>query len=134
MSSIPPAIRKSLLKNPHVLKITEKQVVFTPQFKIKAVDLSLNGFSADEIFAEHGIDPKLFKAEYCSYLLKKWKLKHREKGRASLLEDGRGLGSTGRPKRLDLDELSVEDLKDIIVIQEELIEAIKKKKALVKKN
>ncbi len=49
--------RKALAENPNVLKITDSQVMFKPEFKIKAVEANLNGEPPGLIFGRHGIDP-----------------------------------------------------------------------------
>ena len=35
--------KKTLLSNPNVLKLLEKQVIFKPEFKVRAVELLLEG-------------------------------------------------------------------------------------------
>jgi transposase-like protein len=125
--------KKVLLENPNVLKITEKHITYTPAFKIRAVELSLKGIHADDIFSEHGIDPSLFPEGYCRYCLKRWRNKYNSKGKNSLKKDERGSSSSGRPRQ-DLDSLSMNDLKALVLIQEEFIKQIKKKKALAKKS
>lgn len=127
--------RDQLLAHPSVKKVTEKQVVFTPAFKKKAVQLHAQGCLADEIFQNEGIDPSLFIPEYCSHLLKKWVRKARTGGVEALSRDGRGRPSTPKNNQTKKSrKRSVAELEDIIAVQAELIEQIKKKKALPKKN
>ena len=122
-----------LLDNPNVEKITDSHVVFTGTFKIKAVALYHEGESPDAIFLKNGIDPKFFIPDFCRNCLKRWAKKQELDGKASFKKESRGHGATGRPTKPDLDSLSMEDLKDIIAVQEELIEILKKKKALARK-
>lgn len=133
MQNFTPLQKKVLLGNPNVLKITENHLVFQPEFKVKAVDFYLRGMTADEIFIAHGFDPSFFEEGYFRFNLKRWKLKYELKGKDSLLEEDRGRNATGRPKSIDLDEYTVEDLKAIVYIQDQIIEEVKKKKALAKK-
>jgi len=128
-----PKQKMVLLENPNVLKITENHLVFKPEFKVRAVEFYLKGMTADEIFISHGFEPSFFEDGYFRFNLKRWKLKYELKGKDSLLEEDRGKGSTGRPKTVDLDEYTVEDLKALVYIQDQIIEEIKKKKALAKK-
>jgi transposase len=125
-------VKDQLLRHPSVKKVTEKQVIFTPAFKKKAVQLHAQGLSADEIFQNEGIDPLLFIPEYCSHLIKKWVRKARLSGVDALSRDGRGKTLTSRTKKPR--QRTVEELEDIIAFQAELIKQIKKMKALPKKN
>ncbi len=132
MNRLTPHQKRSLSENPIVLKFTENHVVFTSAFKVKAVELYFGGAAPDEIFINHGIDPSIFKVGYCRHCIKRWKNKYNAKGKHALKEDSRGSRSTGRPRE-DLESLGNDDLRAIIAIQKELIEQLKKKKALVKK-
>jgi hypothetical protein len=125
---------RALLDNSNVLKITESHVVFTPAFKIKATELFLSGEPPEEIFKNHGIDPRFFVPDFCRSCLRRWAEKLETQGKSSFKTDSRGSGSTGRPAETNLDSLSMDDLKAIIAIQEDMIEDLKKKKALAKKS
>lgn len=131
MQNFTPQQKKVLLENPNVQKITDNHLVFNPDFKIKAVEFYLKGMTADEIFISHGFESSFFEKEYFRLCIKRWKFKYDAQGKESLREDTRG--STGRPKSVDLEEYSIEDLRAIVFIQDEIIEEIKKKKALAKK-
>jgi len=123
-----------LRKNPNVLKITKSHVVYTPAFKIVAVELNLKGELPTQIFSKHSIDPSFFKdPKYCGSCLKRWRRQYKTKGKHSLKEEVRGRKlKTGNGS--DLDDMDIDDLKAIIIIQQDIIQQIKKKKALVKKN
>jgi len=125
--------RRALLKNPNVEKITEKHVIYTAKFKTRALREYFNGKSANKIFEEAGINPKFFVKKYCNSCLKRWKKKSLEQGKKSFSVESRGSGSTGRPKKENLDDYTYEELQAIIEIQSEVIEELKKKKALAKK-
>ena len=101
MHILSPPQRSKLLANRNVLKITEKHIVFTPGFKLKAVELFLEGISAQQIFIDAQIPIEYFKHDYCKYCLKKWVAKYNSSGAAAFLEDGRGSGG-GRPKNENL--------------------------------
>ncbi len=133
MQNLSKSQRRSLLSNRNVLKITDSHVVFASHFKVKVAELYKDGESPEVIFTNHGIDPHLFISDFCRNCAKRWLKKYETEGAESFEEDGRGLKATGRPRQADLDSLSNEDLKDIIAVQEELIELLKKKKALAKR-
>ena len=134
MQNFTEAQKRKLLKNPNVLKLTAKQVIFKSTFKVKAVQLLFDGLPPNQIFIKHDLDPSFFTKEYCRDLLKKWKIKYLEEGKDSLMLEkrGRGLGG-GRKPKLDLDSMDKEDLKSIIATQKEMIVELKKIKALAKK-
>ena len=126
--------KKVLLKNPNVLKITNSHVVYTPGFKILAVELSSKGEPPTQIFMSNGIDPSFFKDPgYCHSCLKRWRKTYKVKGKDSLKEEARGRKLKPRSDDL-LDDMDMDDLKAIIMIQQDIIQQIKKKKALIKKN
>lgn len=124
--------RKELLKNPNVEKITEKHVVFTSKFKIIAVELYFDGKSPKQIFEDAGVKTHYFKAQYFQLCIKKWKKKYLEQGKDSFSIELRGSSKVGRPKKENLEELTYEELKAVVEIQREVIEELKKRKALVK--
>lgn len=98
---------------------------------INAVEMFLEGISGDEIFHSHGFDINFFEKDYCKYSLKRWKLKFEVRGEESFYKETRG-NPIGRPKN-NLDDLTMDELKAIVYIQGELLEEVKKKKALAKK-
>jgi len=125
--------RRVLLKNPNVEKITEKHILYSAKFKVKALKEYFNGKSANKIFEEAGINPKFFVKKYCNSCLKRWKKKSIEQGNESFKVDARGSCTPGRPRKENLDDYSYEELQAIIEIQSEVIEGLKKKRALAKK-
>lgn len=125
--------KRILLENSNVLKITENHLVFTPEFKIKAIKLYSKGMTADEIFISHGFDPEFFEQQYFQKRLAKWRLKHELEGPNAFKTETRGKGATGRPKQENLEDYTIEDLRAIVFIQDEIIDELKKKKALAKK-
>lgn len=132
MQSFTAKQKAELLSNPNVVKITENHLNFTPEFMILAVELYYDGLEAEEIFEVNGFNTKYFEKDYLRLSLKRWKLKYEVRGKESFFTESRGSGATGRPKT-NLDELTVDELKAIIFIQGELLEEVKKKKALAKK-
>lgn len=133
MQNLSKSDKRALLENPNVEKITESHVVFTPKFKIKAVELYLSGKSPEDIFLSYGIEPSVFIPDFCRSCIKRWLLKYEANGKDSFKSETRGSGTPTKPVTNKLDSYSVEDLKAIIIVQEEMIEELKKKKALARK-
>lgn len=124
--------RSRLLANKNVHEITEKNLYFTPAFKLKAVKQYLAGKQPNQIFFEADIPIEYFKPHYCRCCIKKWFKKFKTEGEDSLLIDKRGQGSTGRPK-VKFEKLTYDELLALVEIQKGALEELKKKKALVKK-
>lgn len=133
MHSFSPSQRSKLLGNPNVEAVTEKSVVFNAPFKVKTVKKYLAGNSSDQIFKESGIPIEYFKPGYCRLCLKRWVKKFKTHGEESLLKDGRGSGSKGRPKKERLEDLTYEELLALVEIQKGALEELKKQRALAKK-
>ena len=125
--------RRVLLKNPNVEKISAQNVVYKSNFKIKAVEKYLKGWKPNEIFEDAEIDPNYFIKNYCQSCLKRWKKKYFEEGKSSLKVSQTGKQATGRPKKSNTDDLTMDELKAIVQIQEEVIVMLKKNRALAKK-
>ncbi len=126
---------KALEGNLWVERLTDSQIIYTYKFKIEAVEEYLRGNSPDEIFKEAGIPVKLLVKEYARNCLKRWVKQYKEHGLEALKEDKRGTAKgplKGRPKKID-DDLTYEELKAIVQIQTEVIETLKKRRALAQK-
>lgn len=120
---------KVLLKNPNVVKVTTSHVVYTAKFKVQCVKRGFAGVPGERIFEEAGIPIQFFKKNYTKYCLKRWRKKYQEEGVKSFDQERRGAPSV--PK-LGID-LTYEELLAVVKIQREVIEELKKRKALVKK-
>jgi len=132
MQNLSPSQKKALLSNPNVEKITDKHVVYTSAFKTMAVEAYLNGKPSNQIFSDAGIDPTFFVTKYCQSCIKRWKKKYVSEGKGSLKKDKRGLSATGRSKKENPDDLTIEELRAIVEIQRDLIDHLTKKRALAK--
>lgn len=99
MEKFSEAVRKSLLANKYVLKVTGSHVSFTASFKIKAVEMNLEGQSPAEIFRHLGVDPINFLPDYPKKSISRWKKIYQEEGKDALKEEQRGKGATGRPRK-----------------------------------
>ena len=125
--------RKLLFKNPNIKKITEKHVIYRSKFKIRAIEKYLKGWTPNEIFEDAGIDPTYFIKDYCQSCIKRWKKKYFTEGKESLKTSQTGRKATGRPKSINTDEMTLDELKAMVEIQHEVIDMLKKNRALAKK-
>lgn len=117
-----------LENNPNVLSV-KKTIQYTPEFKIKAVELKRNGImSIQEIFVTHGLpfhNPKSF-----NYVTN-WTKQYEQNGKESFFTENRGRsvnGNSGRPKKEK--ELTIDEK---VLIQEKLINALRKENDELKK-
>ena len=114
--------QERLKQLPCVKKVTTKLLVFKQSFKREAVAKSKQGYAANQIFREAGIDINKYAPKYFHHLLKRWK-------HDNLSDDIR----RGRPKKeqhKDINEMSVEELKARIAYLELENDFLKKLKAL----
>lgn len=91
--------KNALLASKYVAKVTGSQVSFTSSFKIKAVEMNLEGKSPSEIFLFLGIDVALFLPGYPKKCITRWKKIFLKEGKEGLQEDKRGKKAKGRPKK-----------------------------------
>lgn len=111
--------RKELENNPYVSKVS-KTIQYSPEFKIKAVELRREGIPLRRIFEMHNLP---YEKECCKSYIKKWMKQYDELGKESFYKETRGRskkGKTGRPKKAD--EITLEEK---VLIQEKIIEAQK---------
>ena len=125
--------RRVLSKNRYVEKITDKHVIYSSKFKIKAIEKYLAGSKPNEIFEEACIDPSYFIDGYCQSCIKRWKKKYFEEGKESLKLSQTGRNSSGRPKSIKTEEMTMDELKAMVEIQHEVIDMLKKNRASAKK-
>lgn len=126
-----------LQKNPNVLKTTTSHIIYKPSFKIKALQLSEEGISPKEIFSTHGLGFDFFNEHYFRTCIKRWKRIVRTTGQKGLTRElrGRMASGGGRPKKAkDIKSLTLKELQALAQVQYEVIEDLKKRKALASKN
>ncbi len=100
--------RKKLSKNPNVLKVTDKNIAYTPEFKVRAVEKHLAGESYNEIFVDAGIDLSLFEQDYSRKCITRWLKSYNKSGAEGFKTEARGKSSTGRPKGRKFKSLEAE--------------------------
>ena len=114
--------QEQLKQLPCVEKVSEKMLVYKQSFKREAVAKSKQGYTANQIFSDAGIDIKKYAPKYFHHLLKRWK--HND------LSDEI---KQGRPKKVqhkDINEMSLEELKARVAYLEVENDFLKKLKAL----
>ena len=105
-----------------VEKVTEKMLVFKQSFKRKAVAKSRQGYTANQIFKDAGIDISKYAPKYFHHLLKRWK--HDD------LSDGIAQGRPRKEAEKSLEEMSIDELKARVAYLELENDFLKKLKAL----
>ena len=101
-------VRKRLLSNRFVEKISKSNISYTSEFKILAVKDSLEGKSPTEIFNEAAIDVRPFVKNYAIKTISRWKKIYEEEGKQGLVKEKRGKNATGRPKAKEFSSLEAE--------------------------
>ncbi|MHB0885730.1 MAG: HTH domain-containing protein [Bacillota bacterium] len=102
-----PEDRARLLRNPNVLRASEKAITYSPDFKVEALrQNTVEGKPPVEIFLDAGFDLDLVGHETPRRCLKRWRKILTQHGQQWLGSDQRGKHSTGRPLKR---ELTVED-------------------------
>lgn len=96
---------EELEKNPHILKVSEKQLTYQPDFKIKAVKENIQGKSPSEIFMDSGFDLDLIGKDIPRKRLYIWRKVYDESGDLGFLFENRGKSV----RKTSSEELSVEE-------------------------
>jgi transposase-like protein len=133
MSQFSKKDRELLLANPYVRSVTESQVLFSPEFKLKAIELHAEGLRPSDIFQKLGIGPNLFRGEYPKKTIHRWEMIYREHGEDGLVNERRGKQATGRPKKSSKSPVGEAALLARIAYLEEEIDFLKKVRALEEK-
>ena len=114
--------QEQLKQLPFIEKITSKMLVFKQSFKREAVAKSKQGYTANQIFREAGIDISKYAPTYFHHLLKRWK--HND------LSDEVKRGRSKKEQHKDINEMSLEELKARVAYLEVENDFLKKLKAL----
>ena len=94
--------KEELLKSDAVEKIANSSVTYSKEFKVFAVGEYMSGKSPLQIFIEAGININLLGREQPGRCLERWNKIHRQYGIEGLLQETRGTGSSGRPRKIPL--------------------------------
>lgn len=97
MSQRKPRDLSKYKNNPYIEKITESNIQFTKEFKIKCIKQYQSGQSPVDIFTEAGIDLSDFNENYASKTVQRWISAAKEYGLNRIDQERRGISSSGRP-------------------------------------
>jgi len=86
-----------LSRNPCVFSCTERSIIYTYEFKKRALELHAGGVSSKEIWRRAEFDIGRWKKDCCRDTIKGWKRIVKKKGLEGLSKL-RGSEATGRPK------------------------------------
>lgn len=105
------AEQELLRTNKHVLRVSDTNITYKPQFKVYALERDRAGLSPQSIFAEAGF-PVTVLHTVPKTCIKAWRKIHSEKGNDGLLYSERGKSRKGgRPKqeRLNPAKMSLQE-------------------------
>lgn len=86
-----------LRQNPCVASCTDRTIIYTYEFKKRALELHRDGASSKEIWRRAGFDISKWNKDYCKDTIKDWKQIVKKRGFEGLAKL-QGQGATGRPK------------------------------------
>ncbi len=105
------AEQELLRSNKHVLRVSDTNITYAPQFKVYALERNRAGLSPQSIFAEAGF-PVTILLDIPKTCIKAWRKIYATKGNDGLLHTQRGKnGNGGRPKkeRFDPSNMTLEE-------------------------
>ena len=119
--------KEILLKSNAIEKIANTSVTYSKEFKVFAVEEYFTGKSPIQIFIEAGIDVDILGRKQPQKSLMRWRKILSLYGINYLLEENRGIGSSGRPRTKCLStEEKIAKLERENVILKEQVHFLKK--------
>jgi transposase len=97
---------KELEKNPNVLRVSDRTISYSSDFKVKAVMEYKSGKIPSQIFIENGFNLEVIGKNQPKRCLQRWRQTFEKFGELGLQSERRGKASSGRPSSK---ELSVEE-------------------------
>jgi len=94
--------KAELLKSDAIEKIANSSVTYSKEFKVFAVGEYIAGKTPLQIFIEAGINVNILGRSVPTKCIDRWRKTHQEYGVEGLLQETRGTGSKGRPKKIPL--------------------------------
>lgn len=91
--------KAELLKSNAIEKIAISSVTYSKEFKVFAVGEYFTGKTPLQIFIEVGINVNILGREQPRKCLNRWRKIHDKYGMNGLLQENRGIGSSGRPSK-----------------------------------
>jgi hypothetical protein len=125
--------KDQLLKSKSVVSVSESQVVYSPDFKKLAIRLRNEGMHPHDIFIEGDLDLDFIDFPYMRKTIDRWCDLHDQYGDDYFKVETRGTNKKPKLDNNDLDNWTDEDLKTLILVYEQMVEDLGKKKASTKK-
>lgn len=94
--------KEILLQSEAIVKVANSSATYLKEFKLFAVGEYMTGKSPLQIFVEAGIDVNILGREQPQKCLTRWRKIHDTYGPEELLQEKRGVGSSGRPRKIPL--------------------------------
>lgn len=91
--------KEELLKSAAIEKIANSSATYSKEFKVFAVGEYITGKTPMQIFIEAGININILGREQPERCLIRWRKIHDKYGINGLLQENRGIGSSGRPTK-----------------------------------
>ena len=91
--------KEELLKSKAIEKIANSSATYSKEFKLFAVGEYMTGKTPMQIFIEAGIDVNILGREQPQKCLGRWRKIHAQYGPNGLLQENRGICSSGRPSK-----------------------------------
>lgn len=91
--------KEELLKSEAIEKVANSSATYTKEFKVFAVGEYITGKTPLQIFIEAGINVNILGREQPNRCIARWRKIHNKYGINGLLQENRGIGSSGRPSK-----------------------------------
>jgi hypothetical protein len=125
--------KNQLLTSKSVTSVTESQVIYSVEFKKMAIKLRNAGMHPHEIFIEGDLNFDFIDLPYMRKTIDRWCDLYEEYGDDYFKIETRGKNKQKKFKDEDLDGWTDEDLKTLVLVYEQMVEDLGKKKASAKK-
>ncbi|SDO12558.1 hypothetical protein SAMN05421677_14021 [Halobacillus aidingensis] len=94
--------RRELESNPNVIKVSDRSITYSPDFKVTAVKENIEGKGPYQIFLEYGFDMSIIGSKKPNQCIKRWRETFQKYGEDGFYTERRGKGATGRPSSKEL--------------------------------
>ncbi|ERN53457.1 hypothetical protein A33I_11340 [Alkalihalophilus marmarensis DSM 21297] len=94
--------RKELESNPNIIKVSDRSITYSPEFKMIAVEENAKGKGPQQIFIEHGFDLSIIGSKKPKHCVNRWRSIFERYGEEGFYTERRGKGAIGRPSPNDL--------------------------------
>ena len=120
--------KDQLLTSKSVVSVTESQVIYSAEFKKLAIKLRNEGIHPHDIFVEGNLDFDFIEYPYMRKTIDRWCELYEQYGDDYFKVETRGKNKRTKLDNDDLDNWTDEDLKTLILVYEQMVEDLGKKK------